>query len=235
MAATQTEEVRPKTSALRLAESSKYASRIMRFFVQADMIGKIVPADLTNSIANQLMFPFNLRCPLDAIISSIDDLADNTVLTKQKARKVAWRLAVNYDSLKKGIPVPRNLLTRSPMAVQGVISKVNVINKERFGKQEQRLQIALRMWTGPVAGELAFGEFSYRSQHYFNKTLAALPRRRTTLSTGDLQGYYVSCMVEQTKIGFEFKQLWATHGQQKINGCVYKAKHPELLAINEIK
>jgi hypothetical protein len=121
------------------------------------------------------------------------------------------------------------------MAVQGVISKVNVINKERFGKQEQRLQIALRMWTGPVAGELAFGEFSYRSQHYFNKTLAALPRRRTTLSTGDLQGYYVSCMVEQTKIGFEFKQLWATHGQQKINGCVYKAKHPELLAINEIK
>lgn len=186
-------------------------------FLEANLVGKVVPSSDKQTLANQLFVCLNCVCAVDALAASIDDLADDTELSYKKARQVAWRLAANVESLKKGIPCPKNVVERPEHVCYGIIHAVNVTMVERNGRKQARLQIAVRLWSGQSAGCIAFGDYGANFHTLLNRNLANLPRNHPPVTPTMLQGYLVTVSVKGVNKQLEITHITATASQKAKN------------------
>ena len=159
-----------------------------------------------------------------AIIATMETLLpySEKMLTPPLARTLCYQFAVNWQSLKKGVPVRKftGLGTACwvPMEIAG-------FDKETRGKH-LFVKMYLDIVDGSYAGHRATRMLPYGFLHILARDLG-FTHRRPYEELKDLVDLRFAAWVEpSTKDDINFDKYWLTSAMEKQNNCLVKARKP---------
>ena len=201
----------------------KYATKVGCYLNQFS--GQPIPPDKLAPIA-RIISKLIPKTSEEIIVQSITDLCKPKLMMDEKlARRTAWRLAANFETLQNRIPCG---VPTGEVSEHHAVAIISVVAATQSAKNKPQLKIGFRIWSGPYAGQLICYSFPYKYSSILYKQAASRPRKTKFLSPLLLSGF--KC---QVKIGWyreqpKIAEIHFSPSQHSYNTGLLRAKFRQL-------